>query len=114
MAKKYQPSPVPWRTSGSHKPNGEAVYILQDLHQTPIGTVRTEGLAPETIVANTKLIENAPRMARVLIEMIAICIKNDIPVKTALCDLIQDVTGVDPKQFEGIIVDDGGAESHSK
>ena len=106
MAKKYQPSPTPWRTSGSHKPNGEAVYILQDLYQTPIGTVRTEGLPPETITANRKLIENAPRMARVMIEMIAICINNNIPVKTALCDLVLDVTGVDPKQFEGIRIED--------
>ena len=106
MAKKYQPSPVPWRTSGSHKPNGEAVYILQDLHQTPIGTVRTEGLPAETIVANRKLIENAPRMARVLIEMIAICINNKIPVTTKLCDLVLDVTGVDPKQFPNIIIQD--------
>ncbi len=57
MAKKHQPSPAPWRTQGSHKPNGEAVYIVQDAEQSPIGTIRSEGLPPETIVANRKLIE---------------------------------------------------------
>ena len=106
MAKKYQPSPVPWRTSGSHKPNGEAVYIIQDAEQTPIGSVRSDGLPPETTVANRKLIENAPRMARVLIEVVAICINNGIPVKGTLCDLILDVTGVNPRTFEGIKVDE--------
>ena len=106
MAKKHQPSSFPWRTQGSHKPNGEAVYILQDSEQTPIGTIRSEGLQPETILANRKLIENAPRMARVLLEITAICIKNNIPVKSNLCDLILDITGVDPRTFEGIEVDD--------
>jgi hypothetical protein len=106
MAKKYQPSPVPWRTQGSHKPNGEAVYIVQDAEQTAIGTIRSEGLAAETILANRKLIENAPRMARVLIEVVAICINNNIPVKANLCDLIQDITGVNPRTFDGIEVDD--------
>ena len=106
MAKKHQPSPAPWRTQGSHKPNGEAVYIVQDAEQSPIGTIRSEGLPPETIVANRKLIENAPRMARVLIEVVAICINNNIPVKANLCDLILDITGVDPRTFEGIEVDD--------
>jgi hypothetical protein len=106
MAKKYQPSPVPWRTQGSHKPNGEAVYIVQDAEQTAIGTIRSEGLEAETILANRKLIENAPRMARVLIEVVAICINNNIPVKANLCDLIQDITGVNPRTFDGIEVDD--------
>jgi len=106
VAKKYQPSPVPWRTQGSHKPNGEAVYIVQDAEQTAIGTIRSEGLPPETILANRKLIENAPRMARVLIEVVAICINNRIPVKANLCDLIQDITGVNPRTFDGIEVDD--------
>ena len=106
MAKKHQPSPAPWRTQGSHKPNGEAVYIVQDAEQSPIGTIRSEGLPPETIVANRKLIENAPRMARVLIEVVAICVNNKIPVKANLCDLILDITGVDPRTFEGIEVDD--------
>jgi len=106
VAKKHQPSPTPWRTQGSHKPNGEAVYIVQDAEQSPIGTIRSEGLPPETIVANRKLIENAPRMARVLIEVVAICINNNIPVKANLCDLILDITGVDPRSFEGIEVDD--------
>lgn len=106
MAKKYQPSPTPWRTSGSHKPNGEAVYIVADAEQTAIGTVRSDGLPPETTLANRKLIENAPRMARVLIEVVAICINNKIPVRANLCDLILDVTGVDPRTFEGIEVDD--------
>ncbi len=106
MAKKHQPSPAPWRTQGSHKPNGEAVYIVQDSEQSPIGTIRSEGLPPETILANRKLIENAPRMARVLIEVVAICVNNKIPVKANLCDLILDITGVDPRTFEGIEVDD--------
>jgi hypothetical protein len=106
MAKKYQPSPVPWRTQGSHKPNGEAVYIVQDAEQTAIGTIRSEGLEAETILANRKLIENAPRMARVLIEVVAICINNNIPVKANLCDLIQDITGVNPRTFDGVEVDD--------
>ena len=106
MAKKHQPSPVPWRTQGSHKPNGEAVYIVQDAEQTAIGTIRSEGLEAETILANRKLIENAPRMARVLIEVVAICINNNIPVKANLCDLIQDITGVNPRTFDGIEVDD--------
>lgn len=106
MAKKHQPSPAPWRTQGSHKPNGEAVYIVQDSEQTPIGTIRSEGLQPETILANRKLIENAPRMARVLVEVVAICTNNKIPVKANLCDLILDITGVDPRSFEGIEVDD--------
>jgi len=106
VAKKHQPSPAPWRTQGSHKPNGEAVYIVQDSEQSPIGTIRSEGLPPETILANRKLIENAPRMARVLIEVVAICVNNKIPVKANLCDLILDITGVDPRTFEGIEVDD--------
>ena len=106
MAKKHQPSPFPWRTQGTSKPNGEAVYILQDREQSPIGSIRSDGLPPETILANRKLIENAPRMARVLIEIVAICAKNNIPVKANLCDLILDITGVDPRTFEGIEVDD--------
>ena len=106
MAKKHQPSPFPWRTQGTSKPNGEAVYILQDREQSPIGSIRSDGLPPETTLANRKLIENAPRMARVLIEIVAICAKNNIPVKSNLCDLILDITGVDPRSFEGIEVDD--------
>ena len=51
-------------------------------------------------------IATTPRMARVLIEVVAICINNNIPVKANLCDLILDITGVDPRTFEGIEVDD--------
>jgi hypothetical protein len=79
---------------------------VQDAEQTAIGTIRSEGLEAETILANRKLIENAPRMARVLVEVVAICINNNIPVKANLCDLIQDITGVNPRTFDGIEVDD--------
>ena len=81
MAQKYIPSPGPWRTTGYHKPNGEAVYLLSDVNQQPIGTIRSDGLPAEVTKANRKLIENAPRLARVCIDFIAICIKEGVPVR---------------------------------
>ena len=113
MAQKYIPSPGPWRTTGSHKPNGEAVYLLSDVNQQPIGTIRSDGLPAEVTKANRKLIENAPKLARVCIDFIAICIKEEIPVRGTLCDLMHYTTGVNPRNFEGIIVDDGEVESVS-
>lgn len=106
MAKKHQPSPFPWRTSGAHKPNGEAVYILEDREQTPIGSIRTEGMPPEVIRANRKIIENSPRMARVLVEMLHICVDNRIPVRAGLVDLIQDITGYDARNMQDIHIED--------
>ena len=95
---KISASPHPWHTSGSHKPNGEAVYILHDSESTPIGTIRSDGLPPGVHQANRRLIEHAPRMQRVILECMIICAKNSIPVSQELIDLVHDSTGVDPRE----------------
>ena len=104
--KEMQPSPAPWRASGSHKSNGEARYVLEDTNLVPIADIRTKNLPAATIRANRKLIENAPRMARVLIEIVALAGKSNIPVKLELVELVLDVTGVDPrKHIKNLIVE---------